>query len=549
MIKLWYWIQGVSVAPEFYSSDDPNVRIFDFQIHVKGITEARSPGSLKIWKIKSPLLLGEDGIDGQVAENIFNNLKNNCGLIGSHRFLSEAFSNMPVNHLHVVVTAVAPVNERIHRLPASTPPAIGSYWTHRKGTVDELFERLSFHSLVQVRGAPASGKTSLSALLYARILKESNVEVFYYGSYPSEQDSRYHNWRMRLQTEEGWTNHPPPNTTRYVLIHEAQSTYWDIPLWNKRSKTVQQMDSTTKVALFCSYGSPDIRPNRYPVERGACLTLGPKSRVSLKASASGIGLYLTHAEYEEFCQLAPMRRNKIILTQDLMDALYQWTAGHVGMIESLFLFIEFNHRKEMTAGSSISLTAWYQENYTYEKVGIHLQGSAAGRGLPEPSEVQREASTWRRMLQLDPVIIKDGEASDLVDSLQRCHKGGWVQSDLRSLGEIEYTFLSPIHCSHVSWLLEPIREPFPFATPLEMTVEVINHFRPSQLFGTPRQVGGRLQDRQPEVQYQNEFYRHLLDVTQGGVGISLEFASAAAATSIGRIGFFISAVKWGIECI
>ncbi|KAG9013606.1 hypothetical protein FRB94_001711 [Tulasnella sp. JGI-2019a] len=210
MIKLWYWIQGVSVAPGFYSSDGPN--------------------------IKSPLLLGEDGIDGQVAENIFNNLKNNCGLIGSHRFLSEAFSNMPVNHLHVVVTAVAPVNERIHRLPASTPPAIGSYWTHRKGTVDELFERLSFHSLVQVRGAPASGKTSLSALLYARILKESNVEVFYYGSYPSEQDSRYHNWRMRLQTEEGWTNHPPPNTTRYVLIHEAQSTYWDIPLWNKRFK-------------------------------------------------------------------------------------------------------------------------------------------------------------------------------------------------------------------------------------------------------------------------------------------------------------------------
>ncbi|KAG9025640.1 hypothetical protein FRB95_009937 [Tulasnella sp. JGI-2019a] len=554
MVKLWYWVRGISSdAQRFMFGTDADTDVVDLQAEIEQWLITRhqlKPGALGLWKLTSPLSLQGDDIQARV-QNVFENLGNKevCTLLRSSQVLTEAFPTPQAQHLHVVVEYGVPVEDtRTHRRQTSNPPARESTWCPRKDTVDKLFEQVSHHGLVQVRGTPASGKSSLLALLYARILQEDKVEVFYYGSWPSEKDVRYHNWQMRLQTDKPWTV-SPPGMTRYVLIDEAQSTYWDIPLWNELFKTAQRLHGSLKVVLFCSYGSPGVKPVDYPAPEGTPLTLPPESRVSLRPSASGIGLCFTRAEYNEFCQLASMRQNRIVLAQDLMDALYTWTSGHVGMIETLFAFLVQKHRKEMRAGSPVDLAAWYQDNYTFGEVSKHLQAAVAGRGLPEPRQVQKEASTWRKMLQAEPVVVATDDKSDFVLSLQRCHVGGWIQSDLRSEGEIQYTFPSPIHFSHVSWLLEPLRMPLPFTTPFDMAVAVINCFRPSQLYGVPRGVGGGLHDRPPEAQYQNEFYRHLLDITQGGVGISPEFASAVDATSVGRIDFFILGVDWGVECV
>ena len=72
-------------------------------------------------------------------------------------------------------------------------------------------------------------------------------------------------------------------------------------------------------------------------------------------------------------------------------------------------------------------------------------------------------------------------------------------------------------------------------------------FKPSQLRVPIRRAGGQSSEPPPEAQYQQGFYRCVLEATLGHVRVIPEFASAKNAKVAGRIDLLIPNPNWGIE--
>jgi hypothetical protein len=134
--------------------------------------------------------------------------------------------------------------------------------------------------------------------------------------------------------------------------------------------------------------------------------------------------------------------------------------------------------------------------------------------------------------------------------LKRIHEYGWTFSEFRDDKEV-YLLPTPVHRAYLSWVLEPSGYDFQETTLLDFTVQVLQRFKPTQIFSTIRRTGSVeptwILDRPPEAQYQDEFYRACHEVTSGAIRVSPEFAAGRAALRAGRIDFYISGPKWGVE--
>lgn len=140
-------------------------------------------------------------------------------------------------------------------------------------------------------------------------------------------------------------------------------------------------------------------------------------------------------------------------------------------------------------------------------------------------------------------------SESLRSQLERSYKLGYINKEARVDRYIYsdyYIFASPLHMHLWSWLLLP-----PDSVALQcqdlftLVKNVISRFRSSQLTKSDRRVGTP-QHQPPEAQYQAEFYRCIHEYTNGGVIISPDYAAAVGARP-GRIDFFLSSKKWGIE--
>ena len=136
------------------------------------------------------------------------------------------------------------------------------------------------------------------------------------------------------------------------------------------------------------------------------------------------------------------------------------------------------------------------------------------------------------------------------DTLQSCHKNGWIFSSATGRGEDQpvYVLPSPLHRAYFEWKLLPSSTTLPFLTPFDVSIAAIKGFQPSRLSGSPRRVGDAGAYRPPEAVYQDEFYRSLLHLTRGCVRVSSEYSSAKGAR-LGRISIFVPSKKWGIELL
>lgn len=128
---------------------------------------------------------------------------------------------------------------------------------------------------------------------------------------------------------------------RYILFDEAQDSYWDGALWNDFIKLVAGRKTRFRVALFCfrSFGnlSQQFEPNGRPNPTSTPLTLSPEASISLKPSLDqDVGLLLTEKEYVDLLARHP---TWVIIGDDMKSAIYSWTAGHVGAVESAIAFI------------------------------------------------------------------------------------------------------------------------------------------------------------------------------------------------------------------
>ncbi|KAG8999525.1 hypothetical protein FRB94_006124 [Tulasnella sp. JGI-2019a] len=459
--------------------------------------------------------------------------------------LSEYFPDQVVLGVHIIFQVrhieVQPPKpfQSIHDQPKrSGPPPLTDDLIPRTALIDTLLKKLDEYHVIQVRGTPASGKTSLCRLLYHELLERcegTDSEIYMLSQWPKD-DPEVERFRRAVPK---WFNGP----VRYILFDEAQSSYWDRSLWNDYFKTIMYRGTSIRLVLFCIHDNPSYRPYHL-LELAARITL----RLT---STSDIGLLLTRPEYNELLKKSPKR---IHFVEDLKDAIYEWTAGHVGAVVSVLLYIHHDHAHEMEAGKCFTLDDYYSNHLAFLSLPEYFVDSVAGRGIPPARGFQTHAPVFKRMLKeffIDtPVVSQSGEEK----ALELCHDEGWINLNLLGNARTRttrYTFASPLHISCVSWFLQFLPSPTPLLSKsiYELAIKVIKHFRPSQLANLPRRLRGGFDDCPPESQYQREFYRRLLECCPSSVAISPEFASASSTHRVGHIDFFIPEKKWGILCI
>jgi hypothetical protein len=183
----------------------------------------------------------------------------------------------------------------------------------------------------QVRGTPASGKTTLLNLLWAHI----NAEV------PGAVVHNISTWPKGDNTLQRIPDYPNPTDVTYLLFDEAQDTYWDVSFWNVFLKGYASFDNY-RVILFCSYGSAGMQPLNYRV--GTPMHLNPEARVSLVPNSEvngylgfeAIGLLFSRTEFDEVVK----REHEQALDHDLQDQIFWWTGGHAGAVAALLHITE-----------------------------------------------------------------------------------------------------------------------------------------------------------------------------------------------------------------
>ncbi|KDQ11029.1 hypothetical protein BOTBODRAFT_470384 [Botryobasidium botryosum FD-172 SS1] len=408
---------------------------------------------------------------------------------------------------------------------------IADSWCDRDDTVKALFKNLEQEHVVHVRGPPSSGKTTLRHLLHRHILNEHpSVAVFSCERWPQQQFAPRVSFELRLK--DVLDGHDlPERAPYYLLIDEAQTSYWDMELWSNFLKFHQGSGSRGRVVLFCSYGSPSPMPVVFT--NIAPIYLPPVARVSFRASQpSGAGLLLTHPEYEDF-----LRRQKKVfaLDEDFKSLLYQWTRGHVGVLDSLLRCLISDHAEQIRSGAPLTLVQFHRQNPTWDGFLKRLAESMAGRGFPSVHDIQEHAPMFRQLLRVGQININRGQENQLLESLEACHKQGWLHTEEGDPGT-RYRFPSPIHMAVVSSLLVSTNADIPYDTLYDLTIAALRRLKVRRgEKGKAREV---------------EFYRSLHTLVNGNVVVTPEFISATGGVRrAGRIDFFVCGRKWGIECI
>jgi hypothetical protein len=175
--------------------------------------------------------------------------------------------------------------------------------------------------VAKVRGTPASGKSSLAALLRKYITdNHPEKEVHFLARYRDEPDQTpIMGWQEWLG-EQGWDS--PSNGV--LILDEAQLSYWDHSFWLSFLKSIDAATSHM-VILFASYGSAgrNLLNNSTPfmVREDQCVGLarGP--------TEDSVGLLLTREEMEGVVR---KKFPNHLFDDSLLDYIYSLTSGHVG---------------------------------------------------------------------------------------------------------------------------------------------------------------------------------------------------------------------------
>ena len=181
-----------------------------------------------------------------------------------------------------------------------------------------------------MQGPPASGKSTLCYLLHRYITDrhrlDESVKVFSFKGWTQEDRDPLWDFRLFLM---GWTGWPQQHTRQFILMDEAQNVYRDNKFRKYFLKEVQSRYTGIYIILFCS-DSPTERPGSLP------FYVSYWAQVSLYPQETGnVNLLLSRDECDE---LLAKHSTEILFEEELRAVVYEWTAGHVGVVN---VFIEF----------------------------------------------------------------------------------------------------------------------------------------------------------------------------------------------------------------
>ncbi|RAH63999.1 uncharacterized protein BO66DRAFT_406762 [Aspergillus aculeatinus CBS 121060] len=406
--------------------------------------------------------------------------------------------------------------------------------------IDELIARLDRYHLIRVNGTPASGKTSMTRVLANELLARYPQTPVYLLCGWEWDDVRFAGgWALYLQQQLGTHGHRLITHPGFLLLDEAQQTYWDTQLWTDLFKSITG-SSAVKVVLFTCYGSAGSEPGwatttMRELPGKTPMVFKPHQQISLRPEESEetaprwkpVGLLLDETEAHEILdRYVPIviSNGADILTKELKHGLFLVSGGHAGLLVSLADALELipeiyaliRKRQPLDWTTQSAYSSFFKNAVMYDGT---LESSYAG-------------------------------SPDQQRALQAIWKEGWLHAEI-VLGETRYVFPTQIH----RWLAKSIgsrycqclffRDDAPakemaYRSPLEMATEAIRQFDPHQLSKTARTL---------EDQYQKEFYRCLFPLLlEYQIAMLPEYLiKKTAGLRSGRIDFLVEQKKWGLE--
>ncbi|KAJ7476000.1 hypothetical protein FB451DRAFT_1397371 [Mycena latifolia] len=431
--------------------------------------------------------------------------------------------------------------------------------SRRAKLVDAILRRLKTVNFIQIRGSPASGKTTLLHLIHRQLEAENKTVLRLDAPWPTDQGARKELYRKfndlrrsALETE----------TETVVFIDEGQATYADSILWNTYFKIwAGDFPGPFGVIIACAYGSasPHIRASgpytSLVLEDGQRIGLRPQEG----STDTPLGLLFDEVELDEIYALAVATKAMPPIDKPLKELIFTWTEGYISVVSAIAKTIG-EKKQWIRDGRTYTLDDFIRD-YPQENLLQTLMANDQCRRLL-PNEViaadPRVIRVFSRLFVDGAIEYEPGDqlpgGLDLRD-IDFAHEKGLLYTE-GSSRSWRITFAFPLQRALLQMSLCPPIPDISQDTPtlFSLITEVIQRFNADHL-STPKRVGGLQRDRPLDATYQHEFYRCLYQVRPRAL-VSAEYSTRAAYTPAGRIDFLLHRQEivdkhrsWGIELL
>ncbi|KAJ7039092.1 hypothetical protein C8F04DRAFT_317250 [Mycena alexandri] len=444
---------------------------------------------------------------------------------------------------------------RRHSKTCAPTMSLGAPITRRTTLVKEIIRRLDANSFLQLRGNPASGKTTLLDLVHLRLRSQGVYVQRYDRPWPTDVGERkdLHNELSQAYDE---ANQDRPI---FILIDEGQATYTDLILWNRFLKAWSGHNKQYFACLIaCSWGSTT---GLYaPIELDASL------RLELRPTAEdSFSLLFNVEEFHELVTSAVNNNMIPELDQDLRKHLFEQTSGYAAVVRCIIYYLQSKKdlvRRQATYG----LAEFLQEHPPHKYLPFIQNNIQCRRFLPRESLTRdpRVNRVFSRLFLHGPFNYnEDDPAPGGLDrqDLDFVHGTGLIYIEhvpypnpLVSSRRLSITF--PLQTALIQLSLEPA----PWGPLVDipslffLILQVIQRFNPDHL-KTSTRVGATASDPPLEATYQREFYKCLYELRPRAI-LCCEYGTPAGSKSGGRIDFLIHRQEfnneprsWGIELL
>ena len=222
--------------------------------------------------------------------------------------------------------------------------------------VDEIIARVQHHHIIRVCGTPASGKTTVMQLIANKLLEKygQTTQIYTMTSW-DEKIVRAIGWNAHLERETGVRGDQWPSYRAYLLLDEAQQSYWDNKLWAVFFKRLAAWEGIPFVILFSSYGLPGrgftgygekYIPTPMVFDAGQQISLQSDEHIEDYHSTflpfwKPVGLLLDEDEAIDIMTRHIFAASQLsLLSADLKKQLFLFSDGHVGLLTSLVRVLE-----------------------------------------------------------------------------------------------------------------------------------------------------------------------------------------------------------------
>jgi hypothetical protein len=218
-----------------------------------------------------------------------------------------------------------------------------------------MIARVQRYHIIRVRGTPASGKTTIMQLMANKLLEMygHTIPIYTLTGWNKEKIRSLTGWNAYLGQETGVYGKDWPTYPAYLLLDEAQQSYWDEELWANLFKAIEPvLGGSPFIILFSSYGSPGRGFAGYDGEKHILTSMifAAEQQISLRLDENideyqpiqwrpwrPVGLLLDEDEAIDILTRYTLTtiHPSPSLSADLKKGFFLISNGHVGLLTSL----------------------------------------------------------------------------------------------------------------------------------------------------------------------------------------------------------------------